>query len=610
MDDLTIILVDDEEAHLTLMKRSILKQLPHSNIHCYRDARSCFEALNESLPDVIVTDYIMPGMNGVAFLESLKQKGLTIPVVIITGHGDEHIAVQAMKLGAGDYLVKSADIFDLLPGIISRVVREQALKVSLEETRKRFQDIAERMFSWIWETDARGIYTYSNPAVETILGYGPEDLMGRSCYDFFHEAEKEDLKHIFLGMKEGRGELSFLEHSLVHRNGHKVPIETNALPVNDKDGNFLGYRGISRDITERIRMEAALRESEAQKRAILDASIDRIRYLDKKMKVIWANKKTTSDLDMSLEEIVGQVCYKLFLGADSPCKDCPYLKARKTGKVERSVIRRHDISDSGRDKYWDVYCVPFKDEAGEISSIVEIARDITDYRLAEEHIHILAQQILNAHESERRMISLELHDKVAQDLLAIKMDLDTMLDNEKDVSQEIRKRIFRLSSILLETIIGVRDLSYDLRPPHLDRLGLAHTLLRYCEEFADRTGLEVDFSSAGMDNLDLDSNIEINLYRLVQEGLNNVRKHAEASHVAVRLVSSFPNIILRIEDDGRGFDVDARLAQAASEKRMGLRSMEERVGLLDGRMDIRSVPGEGTRIFIEVPYHKGEESGA
>ena len=306
MDDLTIILVDDEEAHLTLMKRAILKQLPHSNIHCYRDARSCFEALNESLPDVIVTDYIMPGMNGVAFLESLKQKGLTIPVVIITGHGDEHIAVQAMKLGAGDYLVKSADIFDLLPGIISRVVREQALKVSLEETRKRFQDIAERMFSWIWETDVRGIYTYSNPAVETILGYGPEELMGRSCYDFFHEAEKEKLKHVFLDMKEGRGELSFLEHSLVHRNGHKVPIETNALPINDKDGNFLGYRGISRDITERIRMEAALRESEAQKRAILDASIDRIRYVDKDMKILWANKKTTSDLDMSLEEIVGQ----------------------------------------------------------------------------------------------------------------------------------------------------------------------------------------------------------------------------------------------------------------------------------------------------------------
>jgi signal transduction histidine kinase len=273
-------------------------------------------------------------------------------------------------------------------------------------------------------------------------------------------------------------------------------------------------------------------------------------------------------------------------------------------------MRKYDIGVTGRETYWDIYCVPFKDETGDISSLAEIARDITDQKLAEEHIHALTQQLLKAHESERQMISRELHDKVAQDLLVMKMGLDTLFDDEQTISNETKKRVSRLSDMLLETITVVRDLSYDLRPPHLDRLGLVHTVLRYCEDFANRTGLAVGFNSAGMDDLNLDPNIEINLYRLVQEGLNNIRKHAEADHVVVRLVSSFPNILLRIEDDGRGFDVAERLTRVSTEKRMGLRSMEERVGLLKGRMGIRSAPGEGTKIFIEVPYLKEGKSGS
>jgi signal transduction histidine kinase len=105
-----------------------------------------------------------------------------------------------------------------------------------------------------------------------------------------------------------------------------------------------------------------------------------------------------------------------------------------------------------------------------------------------------------------------------------------------------------------------------------------------------------------MDRLNLDFDTKINLYRLVQEGLNNVRTHADARLVTARLIASSPNIILRIEDDGKGFDMRERMTTMDHEKRMGLRSMEERVGLLGGKITIRSRPSQGTRIFIEVPY--------
>ena len=99
----------------------------------------------------------------------------------------------------------------------------------------------------------------------------------------------------------------------------------------------------------------------------------------------------------------------------------------------------------------------------------------------------------------------------------------------------------------------------------------------------------------------LDFDTEINLYRLIQESLNNVKKHAHADHVTIRIVASSPNIILRIEDNGKGFDVESRLARSLQEKCMGLSSMDERVSLLNGRMSIKSQPSKGTRILIEVP---------
>jgi signal transduction histidine kinase len=160
---------------------------------------------------------------------------------------------------------------------------------------------------------------------------------------------------------------------------------------------------------------------------------------------------------------------------------------------------------------------------------------------------------------------------------------------------------------LQDSITSVRDLSYDLHPPGMDQLGLVRTVYQYCEDFSERYKVDVDFYTAGMKDLELDFDTEINLYRLIQEGLNNIKKHAEADHIVIRLVASSPNIILRIEDNGRGFDVERRLARSLREKQLGLSSMEERVNLLEGTMSIHSRPSKGTKILIEVPYREKKD---
>ncbi len=238
-----------------------------------------------------------------------------------------------------------------------------------------------------------------------------------------------------------------------------------------------------------------------------------------------------------------------------------------------------------------------------------VFRDVTERLKTEKIIHSLTHRLIKSQENERKLISRELHDQVAQDLSSARIICEMLLNNELESISEGEQKIFELSEILHSTIKAVRALAYDLRPPGLEELGLVQTLYHYCRDFSEQNGIMVEFKSAGMKVLNLNFDTEINLYRIIQEGLNNIRRHSDAKKADIRLISSFPDIILRIEDYGRGFDVQGRVDAAFEEKRMGLQSMKERVTLLQGKMKIQSLPMKGTKILIEVPYNEDLYSG-
>ena len=242
---------------------------------------------------------------------------------------------------------------------------------------------------------------------------------------------------------------------------------------------------------------------------------------------------------------------------------------------------------------------------GRISSVY----DITERKQIEERVRGLGQQLLRSQEEERRRISRELHDVIGQNLSALKIGMEGPWVNRLDGFPEIRQQIKEWAHLLQDTIGDVRDMAHTLRPSSLEQLGLVKAVQQYCEEFSTRTGIQVDFIAAGIDDAGLDYDTRIALYRLIQEGLININKHANATLAVIRLVSSFPDIILRIEDNGQGFDVKKRQATALKEKRLGLSSMEERVSLLQGKMKIDSQSGEGTRVLIEIPSQISTERG-
>jgi two-component system sensor histidine kinase UhpB len=216
-------------------------------------------------------------------------------------------------------------------------------------------------------------------------------------------------------------------------------------------------------------------------------------------------------------------------------------------------------------------------------------------------------RIIEAQENERKRISRELHDEIGQALTAIRFNLDIM---EKDLPQSlplVLERLREAKSLSHQTLTAMRQLSMDLRPTMLDDVGLIPTLRWYIQNFSNRLNIYSNFQAAGFEEK-LPPQIETAFYRIIQEALNNIAKHAEASRVEISLDRRDSIISASITDNGRGFDPDKVLRPESPERGFGIMGMEERVSLLGGKMDIQSKPDSGTYIYIEVPYPRGNDT--
>ncbi|MBU2608791.1 MAG: HAMP domain-containing protein [Chloroflexi bacterium] len=208
------------------------------------------------------------------------------------------------------------------------------------------------------------------------------------------------------------------------------------------------------------------------------------------------------------------------------------------------------------------------------------------------------EEIISAQEAERKRIARELHDQTGQSLTSLMVGLKML---ETGSQQEIQQRITDMRQLTTQTLEEVHNLALELRPSSLDDLGLTAVLKQYAAEYAGKFGVNTEFQAIGFGQRLLSPEMEIAIYRIVQEALTNVAKHAEAKKVSVLLEVRDSSVVAIVEDDGKGFDIKRDLGLTSVQNQLGLYGMYERAELIGGRITIESNPGMGTTVFVEVP---------
>jgi len=387
---------------------------------------------------------------------------------------------------------------------------------------------------------------------------------------------------------------------ICHADGSKRWVLANAAPVRGPDGTVVAGVVVFPDITERKRAEAELRASEERFAKAFDLSPDAI--VISVMEDGWIVDVNAGMLRLTgytREEVLGHSSVELGLWGDDPAARAEWVRMLRSEGSVRGLERTY------RTRRGDVVAVVSAEvfELNGQSHVLTYATDITDRKRAEtelaasrEQLREFAARLQAVREEERTAIAREIHDELGQALTGIKMDLAWLADRLPKTSKALRSRSRSLTELVDSTIAVVRDLSARLRPSVLDDLGLAAAVEWQVSDLARRTGLGVKLET-GAETGDLDRERATAMFRILQEALTNVVRHAEASHVTVRLMAEADRLVLSVSDDGVGILKE----QAASPRSLGILGMRERALAFGGSVEVRSRRQGGTVVTASVP---------
>ncbi|MBI3301005.1 MAG: PAS domain S-box protein [Deltaproteobacteria bacterium] len=446
--------------------------------------------------------------------------------------------------------------------------------------------------------DMEGRITYWNRGAERLYGFKSDEVYGRTVEDvlqvrWLEGKTAETARRALEATGSWRG-----ENIHVKKSEEEIYAESSVTLLRDDNGTVVGVLAVTRDITERKRMEEALRQSEerfskAFRASPLQISITTLaegRYLD-------ANDSFLRLVGYDREEVIGHTAAELRLWVNPEDRATLAQMLDQRQPVHETEIKFHTKSGEIRDGLVSEEPI---DLNGELC-ILSMLRDITERRRTEEklqdyaeRLRILSHRLMEVQESERRAIARELHDEIGQVLTGLRLTLEASLHLPAEAARE---RMGAALTLANELIGRVRELALELRPAMLDDLGLVPALEWHYERYTGQTQVRVNFTHTGLASRP-PQEVETAAYRIVQASLTNVALHAGVNEVTVRLRADQDQLVIEIQDQGMGFDPDTVLAGSASS---GLAGMRERAMLLGGQLTVESAPGDGTLVTAILP---------
>jgi signal transduction histidine kinase len=244
---------------------------------------------------------------------------------------------------------------------------------------------------------------------------------------------------------------------------------------------------------------------------------------------------------------------------------------------------------------------PIRDDYGEIIGAIETLVDITDRKNLENNLRYYSQQMSKAQEEERRYLARELHDDTVQILGSLSRRLDNNLRKNQRLSKSEIEDLREIQGLADKGLQSINQLIRNLRPTLLDDLGLIPALRSLANNMEETDGILVQFQAIGEERR-LSSDIELSVFRIVQEALNNISKHSGATEASIITEFLDREIRVTVSDNGRGFTLNRSLDNLPRDGKLGLMGMKERVWLMEGNIEIKTQPGEGTTLIVTLPY--------
>jgi PAS domain S-box-containing protein len=397
-----------------------------------------------------------------------------------------------------------------------------------------------------------------------------------------------------------QGESGMLEFEIVGLKGTRRWLETHSVPLRSEGNEVLSVLSITRDITERKQAEQAHRESEARLQAILDNSPTMIFLKDTEGRYLLKNREFVKLAHRPGEEIIGKTDAELFSpeqAAAFRANDCKVLESGVAMEFEEVALHDDGPHISLVHKF------PLRDEKGTMYAVGGIVMDITGRKRAEVQVrdtlaqlHALASHLQSIREKERARIAREVHDELGQALTGLQLGLSWVAGKLTPEQRQVQQRVTALSALVDTTTQAVRRISTALRPSVLDDLGLIAALEWLASEFTSNTGIRCEFVS-GVDAVELNPSTSTAIFRIAQETLTNVIRHAEATTVAITLRKMGLVLVLLVQDNGKGID-DNKISDPRS---LGLLGMRERARMCGGDVSFSGHPGRGTTVTLQIP---------
>jgi len=505
----------------------------------------------------------------------------------------------------------------LLTVILRDVTERKRAEEDLHESEARLQAILDNSPGLVFLKDVEGRYLHVNRQFERVFHMTREQVVGKTDEAVFGPEQAAVFRANDLKVLQAGVPLEFEEVAMQDDGPHTSIV--SKFPLYDGNGKLYALCGITTDITERKVAEEALQASDAFTRAILDSLSAHVCVLDKNGVIVKTNdawkKFARCNSDRTATGVdVGQnyldVCRRAIAGGESAAQVIVDGVATVLGGRQPNFSAEYACHSPEEEHWFMMRVTPLKEAQGVVISHTDISERVRMARSLEQHILLLGEKrgelesltgkLIQAQEQERQRIARELHDDFNQRLAALSVELESLERAPFAPPELVARRLAEIRVQVGQLSDDLHDLAYKLHPSLLEHVGLEVAMRDHAAEFTKRTGLPVTFTAREVPGTLLPE-IATNLFRVMQESLQNVSRHAQATEVMVSLNGSSKGIGLSVRDNGKGFDFENK---DTCVKGLGMVSMQERARGLGGFLRIHSRSGQGAKVCVWIPLYR------